>query len=98
VTVAKRDLVPGQTLEAIGLHDYRGFAMTWEDARTEGAIPLGLAEKARVVKPIKAGEKLTYDNCTPDDGLVVTQIRKRLDQSDARFVTPAMGEARRRTA
>ena len=46
VTVAKRDLAPGQTLEAIGLHDYRGFAMTWEDARAEGAIPLGLAEKA----------------------------------------------------
>jgi predicted homoserine dehydrogenase-like protein len=86
VTVAKRDLVPGQTLEAIGLHDYRGFAMTWEDARSEGAIPLGLAEKARVTQPIKAGEKLTYANCTPDDTMVVTQIRKRLDQSDARFV------------
>jgi predicted homoserine dehydrogenase-like protein len=86
VTVAKRDLVPGQTLEAIGLHDYRGFAMTWEDARQEGAIPLGLAEKAKVVKPIKAGEKLTYQNCVPDDTLVVTQIRQRLDQADARFV------------
>ena len=30
VAVAKRDLAPGQMLEAIGLHDYRGFAMTWE--------------------------------------------------------------------
>ncbi|MDX7952096.1 homoserine dehydrogenase [Lichenihabitans sp. Uapishka_5] len=86
VTVAKRDLAPGQTLEAIGLHDYRGFAMTWEDARAEGAIPLGLAEKARVTQPIRAGEKLTYANCTPDDSLIVTQIRKRLDQSDARFM------------
>ena len=92
VTVAKRDLVPGQTLEAIGLHDYRGFAMTWEDARTEGAIPLGLAEKAKVVKPIRAGEKLTYENCVPDDSLIVTQIRKRLDQSDSRFVTPRDGQ------
>ncbi len=86
VTLAKRDLGVGQTLEAIGLHDYRGFAMTWEDARNEGAIPLGLAEKAKVVKPIKAGEKLTYDNCVPDDSMVVTQIRKRLDQADSRFV------------
>ena len=86
VTVAKRDLAPGQTLEAIGLHDYRGFAMTWEDARAEGVIPLGLAEKAKVTKPIRAGEKLTYANCAPDDSLVVTQIRKRLDQSDVRFL------------
>ncbi len=86
VTVAKRDLSPGQTLEAIGLHDYRGLAMTWEDARAEGAIPLGLAEKAKIVQPVKAGEKLTYRNCAPDDSLIVTQIRKRLDQADARFV------------
>ena len=94
VTVAKRDLVPGQTLEAIGLHDYRGFAMTWEEARSEGAIPLGLAEKAKVTKPVKAGEKLTYANCTPDGSMVVTQIRQRLDQSDARFVSAASGTRR----
>ena len=46
---------------------------------------LGLAEQARVIKPVKAGEYLTYDNCVPDDSLIVTQIRKRLDQADARF-------------
>ena len=89
VAVAKRDLQPGQTLEAIGLHDYRGFAMAWDDARAEGAIPLGLAEKARVTQPIRKGEKLTYSNCVPDDSLIVTQIRRRLDQADARFVAPA---------
>ena len=36
-------------------------------------------------KPIKAGERLTYDNCAPDDSLLVTQIRRRLDQADTRF-------------
>jgi hypothetical protein len=34
---------------------------------------------------VKAGEALTYENCAPDDSLVVTQIRRRLDQSDGRF-------------
>ena len=47
---------------------------------------MGLAEGAKVLKPIKAGEQLTYENCAPDDSLLVTQIRRRLDQSDARFV------------
>ena len=89
VAVAKRDLTPGQTLEAIGMHDYRGFAMAWEDARSEGAMPLGLAEKARVTEPIRKGEKITYANCAPDESLIVTQIRRRLDQADARFVAPA---------
>ncbi len=85
-SVAKRDLVPGQKLGKIGEYDYRGFAMTWGEARDARAVPLGIAEGATVVKPIKVGEKLTYDNCRPDDSMVVTQIRQRLDQSDAVFV------------
>lgn len=86
ISVAKRDLTPGQVLGRIGEYDYRGFAMTWSEARDARGIPLGLAERATVIKPIKAGEKLTYDNCRPDDSLLVTQIRQRLDQSDAVFV------------
>ena len=55
------------------------------EARNANAVPLGLAQGAKVIKPIKAGECLTYDNCVPDDSLIVTQIRQRLDQADARF-------------
>jgi predicted homoserine dehydrogenase-like protein len=87
VAVAKSDLSAGQSLGMIGENDYRGFAMTWEDARHKGAIPLGLAEKAKVIKPLKAGEFLTYENCVPDDNMVITQIRKRLDQRDSQFLT-----------
>ncbi|TIP86465.1 MAG: homoserine dehydrogenase [Mesorhizobium sp.] len=89
VAVAKSELAPGQSLGMIGENDYRGFAMTWEDARARGALPLGLAERAKVVKPIKTGDFLTYENCVPDDSMVITQIRRRLDQSDGRFVTNA---------
>jgi len=42
-----------------------------------------------VSKPIKAGEPLTYANCAPDDSMIVTRIRRRLDQADARFVAAA---------
>ncbi|CAH2400230.1 NAD(P)H-dependent oxidoreductase [Mesorhizobium ventifaucium] len=89
VAVAKSELALGQSLGMIGENDYRGFAMTWEDARARGALPLGLAERAKVVKPVKAGDFLTYENCVPDDSMVITQIRRRLDQSDGRFVTNA---------
>ncbi|QIA24885.1 homoserine dehydrogenase [Mesorhizobium sp. AA22] len=89
VAVAKSDLGLGQSLGMIGENDYRGFAMTWEDARARGALPLGLAERAKVVKPVKTGDFLTYENCVPDDSMVITQIRRRLDQSDGRFVTHA---------
>jgi predicted homoserine dehydrogenase-like protein len=85
VALAKRDLKPSQTLGKIGEYDYRGFAMTWTDARDAGALPLGLAERARPLRPIKAGEFLTYENCAPDESLIVTQIRRRLDQADSQF-------------
>ena len=83
--LAKRDLRAGDVLGRIGENDYRGFATTWSEARDSRSVPLGLAERGTVTKPVKAGERLTYDNCAPDDSLVVTQIRRRLDRSDAAF-------------
>ncbi len=85
VTIAKRDLKPGEILGRIGEEDYRAWAMTHAEARSANAVPLGLAQGAKVLKPVKAGERLSYDNCAPDESLIVTQIRRRLDQSDARF-------------
>ena len=86
-TVAKRDLSPGQTLGKIGEYDYRGLAMTWADGRKQKAVPLGLVERAKVTKPIKTGELLTYENCQPDESLIITKIRHQLDQSDAKHLT-----------
>jgi predicted homoserine dehydrogenase-like protein len=85
VTLAKRDLKPGDILGRIGETDYRAWAMTHAEARSANALPLGLAQGAKVVKPVKAGEQLTYGNCAPDESLIVTQIRRRLDQADSRF-------------
>ncbi len=85
ITVAKRDLKSGEKLGRIGETEYRAWAMTHAEARNANAVPLGLAQGARVVKPVKAGEWLTYDNCVPDDALIVTQIRKRLDRRTRSF-------------
>jgi predicted homoserine dehydrogenase-like protein len=85
VTLAKRDLSVGEVLGRIGETDYRAWAMTHAGARNANAIPLGLAQGAKVVKPVKKGERITYDNCVPDESLIVTQIRRRLDQTDSRF-------------
>lgn len=84
--LAKRDLNVGQVLGRIGEYDYRGHAMTWRDARDGFALPLGLAEQARVLRPIKAGEPLTYENCAPNEALIVTQMRRRLDQADTQYL------------
>jgi predicted homoserine dehydrogenase-like protein len=91
--LAKRDLAEGETLGKIGERDYRGFAMSWIEARNLAALPLGLAEAARVTRKIRKGERLTYQNCEPDSSLAVTQARRRLDQSDARFMPAVEGPA-----
>lgn len=89
VAIAKSDLVPDQKLGKIGEADYRGSAMTWEDARDAKALPIGLAEGARVLQSIKPGEALTYENCRPDSSMLVTSMRKRLDELDAAILTTA---------
>jgi predicted homoserine dehydrogenase-like protein len=89
VAVAKRDLKPGDVLGRIGEYDYRGWAMTWKEARRLTALPIGLVEAGRVSKPVKTGEYLTAENCLPEPSLAITQIRGKLDQSDLRFLSPA---------
>ncbi|MEM6666476.1 MAG: SAF domain-containing protein, partial [Pseudomonadota bacterium] len=83
IAVAKRDLAAGETLGMIGETQYRGWAMTAAEAAGIGALPLGLAERATITAPIKAGEPLTTRNCRADESLAITQLRRQLDARDA---------------
>jgi len=86
IAIAKRDLMAGEVLGRIGESDYRAWAMTAAEARRANGVPLGLIERAKILKPVKAGAYLTYENCQPDETLLVTQIRRRLDQADAESI------------
>lgn len=86
VAVAKRDLQVGEILGKIGEAEYRAWAMTYPAAQAEQAIPVGLAEGARITKPVKAGDYLNATNCVADGSMLVTQIRHRLDQMDAQLL------------
>jgi predicted homoserine dehydrogenase-like protein len=76
---AKRDLAPGETLDAIGEYCYRGFALSRADAVAVNALPLGLAQGARVMRKVAAGDYLTYANCAPDERLQIVQVRRAQD-------------------
>ena len=78
--VAKRDLEPGETLDAIGEYAYRGFALTRADAIECRALPVGLAQGARVTRRIEKGALLTFDAVTPDETLRIVQIRRLQDR------------------
>lgn len=57
--VAKRDLNPGDVLDAIGGTAYYSLIDTYETAKAEGLLPIGLAKGAKVVRPIKMDAPIT---------------------------------------
>ncbi|HEX7390262.1 MAG TPA: homoserine dehydrogenase [Acidiphilium sp.] len=79
--LAKRDLAPDTALGKIGEADYRGWAMTAEEARATHALPIGLAERAVVTRPVAKGEMLTYANCRPDARMEIVRLRAAQDQA-----------------
>ncbi|SEC06421.1 Predicted homoserine dehydrogenase, contains C-terminal SAF domain [Rhizobiales bacterium GAS188] len=87
IAVAKRDLSPGSVMGRIGECDYRGWSMIWANARRARALPIGLAENARVTQPVSRGEALTYDNCAVDETKTIVKLRRALDRADIRFET-----------
>jgi predicted homoserine dehydrogenase-like protein len=86
IAVAKRDLQTGERLGKIGESDYRGWAVTWREARQSNALPIGLAEGAKILQPVQAGRYLTYENSAPDEALTLTRIRAKLDEADKSFL------------
>ena len=78
--VAKRDLKPGETLDAIGEYCYRGFSLTRADAMARQALPIGLAQGAKVVRPVAKGDLLTLAAITPDATTHIYKARQAQDR------------------
>ena len=65
-----------RVLQARALQDTQVIAF---DAARLRALPLGLAQGARVTQPIAKGDYLTYENCAPDGRLRIVQLRREQD-------------------
>ncbi len=78
--VAKKDLVPGERLDAIGEYTYRAWIMSVAEAVTAKAVPCGLIEEGKVTKAIKKGELLTTENIAVDTTAKIFTLRKRQDE------------------
>jgi predicted homoserine dehydrogenase-like protein len=77
--VAKRDLKPGETFDAIGETCYRSWTMTAAEARASKAVPVGLLEGGKVLNPVRKGELLTTGNAAPDETTRLYALRKLQD-------------------
>ncbi|AMS41644.1 MULTISPECIES: NAD(P)H-dependent oxidoreductase [Aminobacter] len=78
--VAKKDLAPGDALDAIGEYTYRAWIMTAGEARAAKAIPCGLLQGGTVTAPIKKGELITTANASVAPGSKIAELRARQDR------------------
>jgi predicted homoserine dehydrogenase-like protein len=78
--LAKKNLKPGDRLDAIGEYTYRAWAMAAGQARSANAVPCGLLEKGIVTQPVRKGELLTYANTAVDETSKIVEFRRRQDR------------------
>ena len=57
--VAKHDLASGDTLDAIGGTAYYSLIDTYENARAECLLPIGLAKGSKVIRPVRMDTPIT---------------------------------------
>lgn len=76
VATAKRDLQPGEMLDGEGGYTVVGTLFQAKQSAQLGGLPLGLAHNLKVVRPVKAGQHLTWADVQADESLAAYQLRK----------------------
>lgn len=79
LTIAKKDLAVGETLDAFGGHTFRGSMDRAEEAAKLRALPVGLAPGARMVEPARRGDVITWDHVRLDESSTVVKLRRQQD-------------------
>jgi predicted homoserine dehydrogenase-like protein len=77
VSIAKKDLKKGETLDAIGHYMTYGECENSDTARSENLLPLGAAEGCVLKKDIRKDQAITYDDVEVPDGRLIDQLLKQ---------------------
>ncbi|MBA4701577.1 MAG: NAD(P)-dependent oxidoreductase [Ruminococcus sp.] len=80
ITVAKKDLKAGETLDAIGEYCYRASIEHAHIAKDGNMLPVGLAKGAVLKVDVPVDTVITYDMVELDNSSVLLQLRRMQDQ------------------
>lgn len=83
VATAKRNLKAGETLDGEGGHTVYGKLMPASDSLKAGALPIGLAHKARLANDVAAGSPVRWRDVAIDEGLEAVRIRREMEREGA---------------
>ena len=87
---AKRDLKAGEILDGEGGYMVHGRLMPARDSLAQGALPIGLAHKVKLVRPVKAGAVVTWRDVAADEADEAVKFRREME----RVFGPAAPSAR----
>ncbi len=79
VATAKRDLKPGELLDGEGGYTVWGKLLPATKSMAMGGLPLGLAHDIKVVRPVKKGQSLCWDDVAVDTNTHAYKIRQELE-------------------
>lgn len=79
VATAKRDLKPGETLDGEGGYTVWGKLLPAQKSVAMGGLPLGLAHDIKVIRPVKKGQSLSWDDVAVDTSTHAYKIRQELE-------------------
>ncbi len=79
ITVAKKDLQPGETIDALGGYTVYAMIDKAEVARSENLVPIGCAVGGVLTQPVKQGEAIRYDQIQLREQDLIVQLRREQD-------------------
>lgn len=80
VAYAKRDLQPGEKIDALGGFTVYGMIERAEKARQHGEVPLGLVVGGTITRPVKAHEPIHYDEIELNQNQMIYRLRKEQEK------------------
>ena len=79
VATAKRDLKPGEILDGEGGYTVWGKLLPANKSVAMGGLPLGLAHDIKLIRPVKKGQSLCWDDVAVDTSTHAYKIRQELE-------------------
>ena len=79
VATAKRDLQPGEMLDGEGGYTVWGKLLPAQTSRKLGGLPLGLAHDIKLLRPVRQGQSLCWDDVAIDTSTRAYQLRREME-------------------
>jgi predicted homoserine dehydrogenase-like protein len=80
LTVAKKDLAPGEIIDGIGGYMVYGLIDLYETTNKEKLLPIGLSQGCILKRCVKKGEPISYDDVDFLSDTLLLQLRKLQDK------------------